>query len=593
MKTKKCLLILFIFIMLGCISVNRKISFAEETYYMLSSKAQICINRSQKIVTGIQPNSEAKDIIQQFVISNSEVSIKIYNDNKELNPADNVATGMKLKVQKSNTVVEEYTIIIYGDVKCDGKINIFDIVTIVDHILEKNLLTNEELIAANSNRDTIGQINIFDIVTIVDHILEKKSIDQYDDTDNIAPNWNIISTSNTNSFNSSYAGKEHTVEITFKGTDANAITSTLQVPDIMVKVGETTVIPETKTLSNVRNITNEVQYTLTLAGIKGNGALTLVIPAGIIKDSEGNVNRQTILSTGITMQTPAVTSNIFSGSSSSFSAFEKSLVGATAWGSYKGGYLNMRPGAGSNTGNILTTIPNGTALKILETKNASDGKMWFKVTYNSKTGYVYADYTMVNLPDIIPSIYYNITNSSESIYKIGDMNISSVTEKNLYGWEDGVVPVNYIAAKKLQAAQTTALSKGYSLKIYDSYRPLSVSELLYSKCGAMYKSYPKWTGSYSLSWFIAKSSSHNQGGSLDLTIVNKTTGVELPMQTPMHMLDYRSATTMNNIHAKLLASLMTGAKFTTLKSEWWHFYGLSSSQSGSLAHCNFKPKKAQ
>jgi len=61
----------------------------------------------------------------------------------------------------------------YGDVNNDGNINVFDILGIVDHILNRQTLTGTSLIAANVTGDS--SLNVFDILEIVDHILKGDS----------------------------------------------------------------------------------------------------------------------------------------------------------------------------------------------------------------------------------------------------------------------------------------------------------------------------------------------------------------------------------------------------------------------------------
>ena len=56
-----------------------------------------------------------------------------------------------------------------GDVSNDGIINVIDIVSLVNHILGSNTLTDVGLCAADLNSD--GIINVIDIVSLVNIIL--------------------------------------------------------------------------------------------------------------------------------------------------------------------------------------------------------------------------------------------------------------------------------------------------------------------------------------------------------------------------------------------------------------------------------------
>ena len=55
------------------------------------------------------------------------------------------------------------------------------------------------------------------------------------------------------------------------------------------------------------------------------------------------------------------------------------------------GNVYMRNGAGITYGAILV-IPKGKTVTVKSSKKASNGKLWYYVTYNGKTGYVSSAY---------------------------------------------------------------------------------------------------------------------------------------------------------------------------------------------------------
>ena len=63
---------------------------------------------------------------------------------------------------------------------------------------------------------------------------------------------------------------------------------------------------------------------------------------------------------------------------------------------------------------------------------------------------------------------------------------------------------------------------------------------------------------------------HNMGIALDLTL-ESLDGEELEMQSDMHDLSVYSIISRNNSEAQTLDSIMKGAGFGGLTSEWWHF----------------------
>jgi hypothetical protein len=56
-----------------------------------------------------------------------------------------------------------------GDVNMDGTLNVFDIIAVVNHMLNTEPLTEQQTDIADINQD--GIIDIFDIVELVDLIL--------------------------------------------------------------------------------------------------------------------------------------------------------------------------------------------------------------------------------------------------------------------------------------------------------------------------------------------------------------------------------------------------------------------------------------
>lgn len=263
--------------------------------------------------------------------------------------------------------------------------------------------------------------------------------------------------------------------------------------------------------------------------------------------------------------------------------FSATLYGARAWANQK---LNIRQQPNSSS-KLIGTVPTGGKMTIL---SAEDSSRYIKMSYNGMTGYVFTDYIYINLPDIIPDIYYEITNASGSIFKVADLSIPNITGKNLYGFKKTYnskigkntyyAPLLYPVAKQLQNAYNTARSKGYNLKIYDTYRPHDVETKVYQNYTNLYNSnktvqnlvYKDKNGQvWGLGWFMSSGvSRHSRGIAIDLTLTDSS-GRELSAQSPIHMLDTRALRKYNNNVANTLSSIMTGAGFETLQSEWWHY----------------------
>jgi D-alanyl-D-alanine dipeptidase len=140
-------------------------------------------------------------------------------------------------------------------------------------------------------------------------------------------------------------------------------------------------------------------------------------------------------------------------------------------------------------------------------------------------------------------------------------------------------------AAALCKVQMEAIKKGYTLKIFDAYRPVKAVSFFQEwakkpetnpEVRAIY--YPKYTRRelFDLG-YIATRSSHSRGSAVDLTLVNLKTGNELDMGTEFDFFDEASHTaspkiTANQKHSRmLLKDLMEAQGFKNFAQEWWHY----------------------
>jgi zinc D-Ala-D-Ala dipeptidase len=117
----------------------------------------------------------------------------------------------------------------------------------------------------------------------------------------------------------------------------------------------------------------------------------------------------------------------------------------------------------------------------------------------------------------------------------------------------------------LVAAAAALRAKGYRLKLYDCYRPLSVQWLLWKVMPVPgYVADPR------------KGSNHNRGAAVDLTLVTLE-GAEVEMPTAYDAFTkaahqgYAGGTAASRAHRAVLREAMVAAGFTTNPMEWWHF----------------------
>lgn len=297
--------------------------------------------------------------------------------------------------------------------------------------------------------------------------------------------------------------------------------------------------------------------------------------------------------------------------------FELPLNGSSGYCSINLSLLS-NPDYNSSKVSFLTA---GTGFKILKENND-----WWYVSINNCNGWLPNKYCMINLPDVIPSIIYDDTNSYKSLFLSSQKELPNITGKQLYNVyqfnsrlnkEEFIMPIMYPTAKKIAKVQHLALSNNQSLKIYETFRPLDVQKKISSNLSfLMNNDSTVFNGinrnSWNESWFIAQSiSNHQRGIALDVSLVNVIDSTynqigkysytsiieykECKMPTRMHELsadavslkygvNSNSKTAWQNVplsntmteSAICLQNYFTKCGFCPLASEWWHFNDLDT-----------------
>ena len=155
--------------------------------------------------------------------------------------------------------------------------------------------------------------------------------------------------------------------------------------------------------------------------------------------------------------------------------------------------------------------------------------------------------------------------------------------KKINGYNANKCFITNDAAVALKAVQADLAHFGYGIKIFDAYRPQrSVDQFVKwarNNDRRMKKiHYPgvKKTNLFK-EGYIASKSGHSRGSTIDLTIIEKKTGIELDMGTIYHFfgkeswIDYDAITDLQKQNRFLLQSVMNKFGFKSLKEEWWHF----------------------
>ncbi|EAR12375.1 hypothetical protein PI23P_07115 [Polaribacter irgensii 23-P] len=156
--------------------------------------------------------------------------------------------------------------------------------------------------------------------------------------------------------------------------------------------------------------------------------------------------------------------------------------------------------------------------------------------------------------------------------------------KPIDGYQRNYIIISSKAAKALKKIQQLFLNEGYSLKIFDAYRPQrAVAHFVrwaYVLEDTLMKKqyYPDISKSELFKQgYIATKSGHSRGSTVDLTLINTITKAELDMGSCYDFFGIQSHPFHKNISEKqienrmFLRKIMTSNGFTPFENEWWHF----------------------
>ena len=120
--------------------------------------------------------------------------------------------------------------------------------------------------------------------------------------------------------------------------------------------------------------------------------------------------------------------------------------------------------------------------------------------------------------------------------------------------------------ESLKNVQAELNKQGLGLKIFDGYRPYTITVAFYKKASDKN--------------FVAnpnQGSKHNRGCAVDLTIINLKTGKEIPMPTPYDSFSAAAAANYPNVSVEVkknrdfFIAIMKKYKLNVLENEWWHY----------------------
>ena len=180
----------------------------------------------------------------------------------------------------------------------------------------------------------------------------------------------------------------------------------------------------------------------------------------------------------------------------------------------------------------------------------------------------------VLLSDVVPHI----------VQEIRYFSTFNFVGERVDGYEEPVALMTREAARALKSVSNEMMVKGYRLKVFDAYRPVTAVKhfILWAIEDEDVRMKPYFypdidkQDAFELG-YIAKQSSHSRGSAIDLTLLDMKTGREVDMGGPFDLFsevshpDYRGVTDEQYANRMLLRAAMERNGFEPYECEWWHF----------------------
>lgn len=182
---------------------------------------------------------------------------------------------------------------------------------------------------------------------------------------------------------------------------------------------------------------------------------------------------------------------------------------------------------------------------------------------------------MVELKSLVPGIVYDLRYATTNNFM----------HRLMYPAGTNHTFLRVPAATALKKIQSELNKSGLGLKIYDAYRPYSVTVKFWELVkDERYVANP------------SKGSGHNRGIAVDLTIINLKTGKELNMGTGFDNFSDTAHHAFTKLPEEvlqnriLLRSTMEKYGFKAFDTEWWHYF-ITNGERFEILDIDFKKMK--
>ncbi|MEX1376633.1 MAG: M15 family metallopeptidase [Eubacteriales bacterium] len=235
------------------------------------------------------------------------------------------------------------------------------------------------------------------------------------------------------------------------------------------------------------------------------------------------------------------------------------------------GVVRLRSDA-QGAGGVAGEVHNREVLYLL----GKEGN-YYKIRHRGEIAYILASYVVEHMPEdnmlcdvVTQEIKYSKLVEVTAIVPDLIVEMPYATESNhvnkqMYPFE--LVLLQETTAYKLKKAQEMFLKDGYSLVIWDAYRPYTVTVENFEVIQNTKLAADPEVGS-----------KHNRGAALDLTLYNLNTGEYVDMPTEVREMNLDLArrnspymTYAQRQNMQYMENIMKKAGFSPYAGEWWHY----------------------
>ena len=200
---------------------------------------------------------------------------------------------------------------------------------------------------------------------------------------------------------------------------------------------------------------------------------------------------------------------------------------------------------------------------------------------------------MKTLPFLLLLVLTGCTTPDSQLVRLSEVDATITQDARYFGSDNFMgrpirgylaaqIMLTHEAAAALAEAQQLASAEGYSIHVYDGYRPQRAVDHFVewgadladtTKKAAFYPDVPK--AELFDRGYIAERSGHSRGSTADLTLTRD--GIPLDMGTPFDFFDELSHTENPAITGQamenrmILKRIMEEAGFRNYVNEWWHY----------------------